>query len=224
MMCLLSLASVGMAEQSRDVLYPNVWQYARSAEKEFDQIPQQRKGDLETLATFIQTQLKDNKPVNLTFICTHNSRRSHLSQIWAQVASAYYSIPHITTYSGGTKSTAFNPRAVAACKRAGLKIEKTTKGENPIYHVRYGPQKPPLTNFSKVYNNAPNPSKGFCAIMTCSSADKACPMVQGALKRIAIPFDDPKAFDGTDLEAEKYDERCRQICREMLYVFSKIQK
>ena len=45
-------------------------------------------------------------------------------------------------------------------------------------------------------------------------------MVLGAAERIAITYEDPKAFDGTDREAEAYDERCRQIAREMLYVFS----
>ncbi|MBL7187331.1 MAG: hypothetical protein ISS70_13500 [Phycisphaerae bacterium] len=32
------------------------------------------------------------------------------------------------------------------------------------------------------------------------------------------------ASDGPDQEAAKYDERCKQICREMLYVFSQVRK
>ena len=47
---------------------------------------------------------------------------------------------------------------------------------------------------------------------------KVCPIVAGADFRIALPFEDPKAFDDTPLESEKYTERCRQIGREMLYV------
>ena len=38
------------------------------------------------------------------------------------------------------------------------------------------------------------------------------------------PYDDPKAFDDTPAEAEKYDERSQQIAREMLYIFSKAKE
>ncbi|MCK4776283.1 MAG: protein-tyrosine-phosphatase, partial [Candidatus Krumholzibacteria bacterium] len=65
-------------------------------------------------------------------------------------------------------------------------------------------------------------TEDFCAVMTCSQADKNCPVVVGASMRVAIPYDDPKAFDGTDQEAANYDERCRQISREMLYLFSAV--
>ena len=81
----------------------------------------------------------------------------------------------------------------------------------------------PLTCFSKVYNQAPNPKEGFCAVMTCSESDKNCPTVEGSAFRVAIPYLDPKEFDNTDKEAQAYDERCRQIAREELYVFSLVQ-
>ncbi len=58
--------------------------------------------------------------------------------------------------------------------------------------------------------------------MTCSQADKRCPIVAGAAARIALPFDDPKEFDGTPLERSKYDERCQQIARELLFVFAEV--
>jgi protein-tyrosine phosphatase/arsenate reductase len=215
---------VGESKEGRVKLYPDIRKNIKTALGEFDEISSQRKEKLEELTAYIQSEIGQGKPISMTFICTHNSRRSHISQIWAQTAAAYYGIPNFYAYSGGTESTAFNPRAVAAIKRAGYKVVKTTEGENPIYHVSYSDDRPPMTNFSKVYNYAPNPTKDFCAVMTCSNAAKACPVVRGASARVAIPFDDPKAFDGTDLEAAKYDERCRQICREMLYVFSQVKK
>lgn len=221
---LVSLPVVGGSKLDSAKLYPDIQKRIRTAVGEFDRIGEHRKEKLEELSAYVRSQNRLGKPANLTFICTHNSRRSHLSQIWAQTAAAHYGVPGVTAYSGGTECTAFNPRAVAAIKRAGFKVEKTTEGENPIYHVRYSDRRPAITNFSKVYNYAPNPSKDFCAIMTCSSADKACPLVRGASLRVAIPFVDPKAFDGTDQEAAKYDERCRQICREMLYLFSQVRK
>jgi hypothetical protein len=73
--------------------------------------------------------------------------------------------------------------------------------------------------FSKVYSEPPNPKSGYCAVMTCLQADQACPVVAGAALRVALPYDDPKAYDGTAAESARYDERCRQISREMLYVF-----
>ncbi len=56
---------------------------------EFHLIPASRKKELELLRDFI---LKKKGKTNLIFICTHNSRRSHLAQIWAQIASNYYNL------------------------------------------------------------------------------------------------------------------------------------
>lgn len=58
--------------------------------------------------------------------------------------------------------------------------------------------------------------------MTCSDAERNCPFVPGAEKRIAITYDDPKAFDGTESQAAKYVERATQIATELFYVFSQL--
>ncbi|HQV32285.1 MAG TPA: protein-tyrosine-phosphatase [Calditrichia bacterium] len=189
---------------------------------ETNTIPEIRKTELKQLAGFIERQLQDKKIPQLIFICTHNSRRSHLSQIWAHAAAYFYGIPEVTTFSGGTEATAFNYRAVAAVGNAGFQIEKTTDGDNPVYLVRYAADAHPLKCFSKKYSDPFNPQDNFCAIMTCSDADEACPIVFGAAERITIRYNDPKAFDDTEQETEKYDERCRQIAREMLFAFSQI--
>lgn len=188
----------------------------------FIQIPNERKELLKQFAEYITNKLKDGKDVNPTFICTHNSRRSHISQIWAQTAAEYYGIPNIKCYSGGTEATAFNPRAVKAMKKAGFKIEKQDDSDNPVYLVYYSDEKEPLECFSKIYSDNYNPQKDFAAIMTCSDADENCPVVFGAEARFPIRYDDPKEFDGTDLEEEKYNERVEQIGREMLFIFNKI--
>ena len=60
--------------------------------------------------------------------------------------------------------------------------------------------------------------------MTCSSVDKGCPFISGAEKRIPVTFEDPKAFDNTPQQAEKYKERSIQIATELKYVFSKLKK
>jgi hypothetical protein len=143
-----------------------------------------------------------------------------MAQLWAQAAAHYFGISGVDTYSGGTEATAFNPRAVAALRRAGFEITQASEGENPVYDVRFTDEMEPLRCYSKVHNEPPNPDRGFAAVMTCSDADAACPIVFGAVQRIAITYDDPKTADGTPDEATIYDERCRQIAREMLYVFS----
>jgi len=201
---------------------PALAAYVADALAELDRIPGQRRDQLEQLAAFVRERAHAGQPVALTFICTHNSRRSHMAQLWAQVAAHHFGINGVETYSGGTEATAFNPRAVAALERAGFLIEATTAGANPVCAVRFLADMEPMTCFSKVYDQAPNPTEGFCAVMTCGEADAACPIVFGAAERISIPYDDPKSADGSAEETAVYDERCRQIAREMLFAFSRI--
>ena len=189
---------------------------------EFERIPADRKERLEGLARYVADRWRSHQSASVIFVCTHNSRRSQLAQLWAQVAANHYGIQGFQTYSGGTEATAFNPRAVDAARRAGFRIEKTTDDETPIYHVRFAENVPPQTCFSKVHDQAPNPRSAFCVVMVCSDADRACPNVRGAAARVALPYEDPKQADGTPEEAKVYDERCRQIAREMLYVFSRV--
>ena len=205
-----------MANQTAP-LFPELGAFFAEARSESELIPAQRKADLDQLALFIKERRRAGKIAQLVFICTHNSRRSHLAQIWAQTAAHAFGLNGIETYSGGTEATAFNARAVAAIERAGFRVETATAGDNPLITVRCAPEVPPMECFSKVYDQAPNPDRDFCAVMTCSAADEHCPIVFGAAERIVIRYDDPKAFDGTPEETQQYDQRCRQIAREMVW-------
>ncbi|MDH5610142.1 MAG: protein-tyrosine-phosphatase [Cyclobacteriaceae bacterium] len=169
------------------------------------------------ISDFIQ---KNEGKASLVFICTHNSRRSHFGQIWAQLAAWYFGKDAITTFSGGTEATAFNPRAVAALRRAGFRIEAAA-GDNPLYRISGGDELPVITAFSKIYDDAANPSNGFVAIMTCSEADHDCPVVQGARIKIPLHYRDPKEADGTPEESSRYDERCFQIATEMAWIMKR---
>lgn len=191
--------------------------------KSFDLIDSGRKQLLQEFADYISDKIKNNTSAELVFICTHNSRRSHFAQIWAQTAAEYYGVPNIICYSGGTEATAFNPRAVTAVEKAGFKVDKTDGSTNPVYLVYYSDDKEPIECFSKVYSDSYNPHADFAAVMTCSDADENCPVVFGAEARFPIRYEDPKEFDGTDLESAKYIERSEQIAVEMLYAFSLIQ-
>lgn len=199
-------------------------EYIKNAENSFLQKSDKRKSELEEIAAFVTKKIQLGEKAILVYICTHNSRRSHFGQIWAATAAAYYGIHNVESYSGGTESTAFNERSVAAVKRAGFEVLKTTEGTNPIYHVKYDENGKEIVAFSKKYDDAVNPENDFCAIMTCNSADLACPVVLGASLRVSTQYEDPKVFDDTPDEAKMYDERCKQIATETLYLFSKVIK
>ena len=201
--------------------YPALQQYiAAEILPAMAEISAERQEVLREIASYIQEEAEAGQPIQLVFICTHNSRRSHFGQIWAAMAAAYYGVPGVHTYSGGTEATAFNPRAVAAVQRAGFQVENPG-GSNPRYQVRFAPDQPALECFSKVYDDPANPRHSFAAIMTCAEADQACPIVPGATLRVPTPYVDPKEADDTPQEAARYDERCRQIGAELFYVFSK---
>ena len=203
------------------VMYSSLNQYLETAKAGMEALPEARKNQLEELALYVQTQRQAGAPVNLIFICTHNSRRSHMGQLWAATAAHYYGIGDgLHTFSGGTEATAFNPRAVAAMERAGFQVNKPG-GENPRYEVQFAENASAMTCFSKKYDDPENPKENFAAVMTCSEADKACPYIPGASLRLALPYDDPKEADGTGEETARYDERCLQIATEMCYVMAK---
>jgi arsenate reductase (thioredoxin) len=186
-------------------------------------ISNERKEILQDLIDFIQ-QKKDNKEaISLNFICTHNSRRSHFSQVWAQALAGFFNIPHVNAYSGGTEATALYPVVVETLENIGFQVEKISETANPVFSIKYGPNILPITAFSKAYSHPFNPQSEFAAIMTCSDADENCPLVMGAEKRFRLTYEDPKAFDGTPLQAEKYNERSLQIATELFHVFSKIK-
>lgn len=187
-----------------------------------DTISMERKAELKTIAQHIEKLAKANSPVNLTFICTHNSRRSHLSQIWAQTAALYYGISNVYCFSGGTEATAFNHRSVKALRTAGFKIDQLDESKNPKYKVYFDAANNYLDGFSKKFSDESNPQDNFVALMTCSHADQTCPLVPGAAARFAIPYLDPKVADNTPNEENKYNERCKQIATEMFYLFSNI--
>jgi arsenate reductase len=212
-----------MADSKSGVpLLPVLHKTVKQLTTAFHEIPNDRKERLLQLTAFIQQKVLAGKTVNLNFICTHNSRRSHIAQLWAQAASYYYGLRDIQCFSGGTEATAFNPRAVKAMEDAGFRIEKKSTADNPVYEVHFSEDAAPLEVFSKKYDALDNPVNDFVAIMTCSHADQNCPLVTGAVKRIAITYDDPKDFDDTPEEQQKYRERALQIGREMLFAFSKI--
>ncbi len=204
-------------------MHPVLVRIIQSYTPSITQIPSERREALDRIATFVRAQRAKSEPARLTFICTGNSRRSHMAQLWAAAAASYHGVHGVEAYSGGTEPSAMNPRTIAAIERVGFVVERPAElGDNPRYRVRYADGVPAIEAFSKRYDDPSNPGNGFVAVMTCSEADQDCPFIPGAALRISLPYEDPKVADGTPEETARYDERSRQIATEMLYLFSQV--
>lgn len=188
-----------------------------------ESISEERKTTLNTLVEYVQNQVNYNEEIRLNFICTHNSRRSHFSQIWAQTLAYYFGLKQVVCYSGGTEATALFPLVVETLQSSGFKIQTISEVKNPVYSIKYASNEHPIIGFSKTIDSDFNPKSDFAAIMTCNSANEACPIVPSASVRIPIMFEDPKVFDNTPQQANKYAERSLQIATELFYVFSQIK-
>ncbi|MDX2174298.1 MAG: protein-tyrosine-phosphatase [Bacteroidota bacterium] len=204
--------------QTQIKLNKKLKKYAAKVTTEFNLISDERKKTLIELGDFILEDKQKNNKATLTFICTSNSRRSHLGQVWMQTAAIYYGIDSISTFSGGTEATEVNKRAVAALKRAGFSISRAGTEFNSPYSLTIGNSSENWILYSKKYDNVQNPKSNFIAVMVCSEADKSCPHVPGAFGRIGLPYEDPKYYDNTPSEDQKYDETCRLIARELFFV------
>ncbi|SUJ21173.1 Protein-tyrosine-phosphatase [Sphingobacterium spiritivorum] len=107
------------------------------------------KGRLQVLIDYVQQQVNHQQQINLHFICTHNSRRSQLAQIWAQTAAAYYRILNVSCYSGGTETTSLYVKVIAILCKQGFQVYKITDGNNPVYAVKYNANALPVIGFFK---------------------------------------------------------------------------
>lgn len=203
-------------------MFPRIEKLCQTFESERDLISEERKDILKSIAAMMASEIESKGKARLIYICTHNSRRSHFGQVWANVAAEFYGLStKIEAFSGGTEVTALHPNSVTALKTMGFEVRATTTEANPRYNVKFGKQRS-TTCFSKVFDNPENPDQDFLAIMTCSHADENCPFIPGALSRFASPYEDPKLFDTTQLQDKKYLERAMEIGREVSFMISQL--
>lgn len=191
-------------------------------ESKFDQITAERKALLQKCAVSIANQIEKEDATNLVVICTHNSRRSQLGELYLATAAHAYGINNIKSFSGGSEATAFNHRMVNAVLRKGFSIQLLEAGENPRYQISLHDHLFENEFFSKVYDHPFNPTENFVAILVCHSADEACPSILGASDRFFIPYVDPKMSDDSPKEAEVYDAKVNEIGAEMFYLIKQL--
>ncbi len=205
--------------------FPSITKHLKSISMDGKSIDTIHEKAQKELAKVIAEQYQPGKELSIILVCTGNSRRSMMGAAMGNASAAYHGLGDLRFYSGGTESSAFNSRSIRALKEIGFQIE--TNGEkakpgpkgddNFCYQVSWeNNQRWNCVEYSKHYSDPKNPQKDFIALMVCDEADGACPEVLGAKKRIALPFSDPKAFDGKPEEAAKYSERRDDIGRFML--------
>ncbi len=202
------------------ILYPKLVQYIEQFD--FASISAERQELLSKMAADLTHIRAQQAQLKLMFVCTHNSRRSHIAQLWAAALADYYGMDEVYTFSAGTEATAFNPRAVTAMRNAGFLVESDGTTENPRYEINFSEGRSALIGFSKTIADDTNPKEGFIALMTCSEADSDCPLVSGSIRRFSLHYFDPKEADDTVEETARYAERCRQIGTELSYLLSLI--
>ncbi|HMJ92383.1 MAG TPA: hypothetical protein VK530_21350 [Candidatus Acidoferrum sp.] len=219
----VTMASFFNASAAETDLIETLRPSAKQAVSEFDRIEPERKMELQKAAAFIRRRAAAGEVADVTFICTHNSRRSHLSQLWAQTAAYYYGLTNVSTYSGGTEVAACNIRTVRALRRAGFSIAQSTGGTNPVYLAQFSETRPAVKMYSKLFTTDENPQKDFAALFCCDQAAGSCPVVKGAALRLPILYTDPKVSDNSPAEQQTYDERSQQIAREMFFMMSRVK-
>lgn len=208
------------------MIYPKLLNHIQKHFLNFETIAPERCQDLQNLALWMKQQLLRDLYLNTIVICTHNSRRSHLGQVLLAIAADYYQTSGINAYSGGTEATEFNYRMVSALTEIGLNIQKVTEEKNPRYNIQWGDSNIQILRnlFSKAYTDEVNPKNHFIAILVCDSADKNCPFVTGASKRMALPYKDPKVFDDTEFEHQAYIEKINEMGREFFYLINQVKE
>ena len=211
-------ASKERGPQLRPTLFPGIAMHLERLAVTLEGMEEPYRSAGRTLADWIATHYRAKQILPLVVVCTGNSRRSMLGAMMGNVSAAYHGLSEVRYFSGGTAPSAFNTRTITALQAIGFEIEpigeEAPRGEpelpNPKYRVRWGTVGaecsllPEAVEFSKVFSDPDNPQSGFAALMVCDEADAGCPFVPGAAFRLSMPFPDPKAFDGTAREQERY--------------------
>lgn len=177
---------------------------------------------LNNIAESLSSVYSEANTLNLNFICTHNSRRSQLAQVWSHYFSYLYDL-NLHSYSSGTEVTEVHPNILNVLEEAGFEVERISEtNNNPRYKLNYSETRDSILLFSKSIDDESLP-KNYIAITTCSQADENCPFIPQASMRFSLTYSDPGKDDGSDREIESYRQTNKQIAREIKYMIKKIK-
>ena len=73
-------------------MHPELERSIARARDHIEAVPEERKELLDRVAGHVSARRAEGQGAKLTFICTHNSRRSQMGQLWAAAAAAQ---PHM---------------------------------------------------------------------------------------------------------------------------------
>jgi arsenate reductase len=182
-----------------------------------------RKELLLRIAETIAKEYSLNEVVHLNFICTHNSRRSQLGQVWSFYAAHNFGL-NIKSFSGGTEVTAFFRNTVKTLQKVGFTFQlEDFSHQNPKYRISFSGTNDNILGFSKLYNETVN-IEPYMVITTCDSADQNCPFIPTATFRFHLPFVDPKHSDGSANQEDVYLQTNRKIAGEIHFIFANVKK
>lgn len=182
-----------------------------------------RQEKLSKIAQKIVEERHKLRKVNLNFICTHNSRRSQLAQVWAHYAIQVHKLKKIKSFSGGTETTAFHRNTIKTLQSTGFNFKLINYSHtNPTYEITNKHLKKTIIGYSKVYDDKFNKTP-FFAITTCNSADENCPFIPEAIARFHLPYEDPKKYDNTEQVEEEYLKTNKIIAAEMNFLLEQVK-
>lgn len=186
-------------------------------------ISDDRKNLLLSISDKIFEEFEDRDKVNLNFICTHNSRRSQLAQVWSFFAIEYFKLENIYAFSGGSEVTAFHRNTVKCLQKTGFDFNvEDFSHQNPLYLISFKGTKKTTKGFSKTFDSDKN-EYPYIAITTCDHADQNCPFIPDAIHRFHLPYTDPKTADNTEFQNDKYLETSKKIAGELFIIFQELQ-
>ncbi len=217
--------------ESRKRLNPKVAAHADMLTTSFDMIDETHREAGEKLVDWIVKNYKPGQPLHVTVICTGNSRRSILGATMGNIAAAYYGMPEIRFHSGGTAPTAFNPRTIAALKDIGVEIEADRFTRLPEASRRPPTRSTPSggarawrrPSSPRPTSMPPTPSRASPPSWSAARRTPPARFVKGAALRISMPYLDPKIYDDSVYESQKYAERRDDIGRLMLSVMMQVR-
>ncbi len=151
---------------------------------------QKRKKRLDNIASVINENL--NKTRSIVFLCTHNSRRSQICEVWGKVFAEIYR-KKININSAGAFKTVVHSQVYESIVKCGLVVDNKKE-------IFFDKKKFKLN--SKTIDSLT--MKNFIAVMTCSNAEKSCPNDPRSIRNIKMFFNDPRIYDETDKMSREY--------------------